>query len=414
MRLLVAIAMRHLLARKRQSLVSLMGIILGVAFFLAIASLMQGSEKDFIRRLVDNSPHITVSDTFRDVRPQPAYDVYKGGAVDVRHVKPVNETRGIRNYREMLLWLRSNVPDIAASSVQTAQILVNSGGNEYGVTVSGMIPDDITKTTTIGQYMVSGSIDALNSNLDGILIGAELARKLTLIVGDNISVSSATGQVRTMKIVGIFRVGRASYDEGQAFANLKRVQSMIDRANRINSIIIKLPDANQAREISKIIEQNYGYKSVSWQEASEDIMSTIRIRNMILYTVVSAVLIVAAFGIYNVISTIVMEKQRDIAIMKSNGFYAGDVKTIFVLQGVVLGLVGAGIGLPLGSAIMLGLMQIQLKQPFSSDKVQMPIDWSYPQFLIAAAFAIVASVIASWLPARRAASVHPVDILRGS
>jgi lipoprotein-releasing system permease protein len=133
-----------------------------------------------------------------------------------------------------------------------------------------------------------------------------------------------------------------------------------------------------------------------------------------MYTVVSAVLVVAAFGIYNVISTVVMEKQRDIAILKSMGFYAGDIKTIFVTQGIILGVAGCLAGIALGCAFMFGLMHIMLKPPGSTEKIAMPIDWGARQFVIAAAFAMSASVIAALLPARKAARVQPIDILRGS
>lgn len=412
MKLAVAIALKHLLARKRQSLVSLMGIVLGVAFFLAISSLMRGSENDFIRRLVNNNPHITVSDEYRDPRRQPLYDVYTKGAVEVKNVKPLTETRGIRGYEQALEYLRT-FPGLRASPVLAGQALVNFAGKDVGVTLNGMIPSEITSVTTIAQYMLEGSIDDLTGNPDGIIIGAGLARKLALNKGDNISIAATTGQVRTFKILGIFRIGRSSYDESQTFADLKRVQALLNRTNRVNNLIIKLPDPYTAREVAAEIENRIGYKSVSWQESSEDIMNTLRIRNTIMFTVVSAVLVVAAFGIYNVISTVVMEKQRDIAILKSMGFHARDIRQIFLTQGFILGIAGCLMGLPLGSAFMLGLMQIRFKQPGGSEIVNMPIDWGWPQFAIAATFAMTAAVMAALLPARKAARVQPVDILRG-
>src|SRR5262249_31534421 len=156
------------------------------------------------------------------------------------------------------------------------------------------------------------------------------------------------GQVRVFKILGIFRTGRADIDEHQVFVVLKRVQALMNRTNRINSIIIRLPNAYDARKVAAEIENQIGYKSVSWQEAWEDLLSTLIVRNVIMYAVVSAVLVVAAFGIYNVISTVVLEKQRDIAILKSMGFHAGDIRWIFVIQGTVLGILGCMAGLPLG------------------------------------------------------------------
>jgi lipoprotein-releasing system permease protein len=412
MRLAGYIAIKHLLARKRQSLVSLMGIILGVAFFLAISSLMQGSEKDFIRRLVDNSPHITISDDFRNARLQPVEKLYPDGAIAINNVKPLTETRGIRGYEQIMASLRSTA-GMRASPVLAGQALVNFAGRDVAITISGMIPEEINTVSTIESYLIEGSVDGLIGNPDGIVIGAEMARKLSLNLNDNISVAATTGQVRNFKILGIFRTGRASYDETQSFADLKRVQVLLDRPNRANSIIIKLDNAQTARDVAQSLENRIGYKAVSWQEASEDIMNTLAIRNTIMYTVVSAVLIVAAFGIYNVISTVVMEKQRDIAILKSMGFHAGDIKNIFLTQGIILGLCGNLLGLPLGMAIMFALMQISLKPPGGSTVVNMPIDWSLPQFLIAGAFAMAAAVLAALLPASKGAKVHPVEILRG-
>ena len=262
--------------------------------------------------------------------------------------------------------------------------------------------------------MIQGTIDDLVANPDGIIVGAELMRRLSLSMGDNVTVASSIGQVRTFKILGVFRTGRADFDERQTFVTLKRVQALFNRPNRVNNIIIKLADSRQARAVAAEIESRIGYKSVSWQESSEDLMNTLLIRNVIMYTVVSAVLIVAAFGIFNVISTIVMEKQRDIAILKSMGFYAREIERIFLFQGIILGLLGNLVGLPCGMLLMKLLMQVHLKPPGVSEPVQMPISWDWLQFVIAGGFALIAAVSAALLPARKGSRVQPVQILRGA
>lgn len=413
MRLLLSMAMRHLLARKRQSIVSLLGIILGVAFFLSIASLMQGSERDFIRRLVDNAPHITVSDDFRNPRAQPVFTAYPEAMVELRGSRPLTETRGIRGF-EQILSLLSKENGVDASPALTGQALISFAGRDVAVTLNGMVPSDITRVTTIAQYMIEGRIEDLDANPGGIIIGGELARKMSLRRGRTITMAAPNGQVRSFKIVGIFRTGRAAYDETQVFMTLKRAQALLDRANRANSIIIKLADPYDARNFAEKLESRIGYKCVSWQESSEDLLGTLVVRNVIMYTVVSAVLIVAAFGIYNVISTVVMEKQRDIAILKSMGFHAADIKKIFVVQGFLLGIAGNMAGLPLGMGMMAALMQVKIQPPGSLEPISMPLDWSWPQFAIAGTFALAASVFAALLPARKAADVQPVDILRGT
>ncbi|MEZ0226428.1 MAG: ABC transporter permease [Alphaproteobacteria bacterium] len=412
MRLFLSIALRHLLARKRQSLVSLAGIIIGVGFFLAISSLMQGSQKDFIKRLVDNAPHITISDTYRDPRLQPAERAYPGSLVGISRVKPLTEVRGIRGYRQIIERLH-DMPGVRASAVLTGQALLSFAGRDQNIVLNGMTPSEIRDITTIEENMKEGSLDDLIANRNGIIVGTELMRTMSLNLGENVTLAAATGQVHTFKIVGVFRTGRSDYDLSQAFTDIKKVQAMTNRSQRANSIIIKLDDPNQSREVAADLESSFGYKALSWQESFEDLMSTLIIRNVIMYSVVSAVLIVAAFGIYNVISTIVLEKHRDIAILKSMGFRAADVRRIFVIQGLVLGLVGTLLGMPFGSVLMAALAQVSMKPPGMTEAINIPVDWSPVQFLIAASFAMGAAFLASWLPARKGALLMPVDILRG-
>ena len=412
MALLFSIALKHLLARKRQSIVSLMGIILGVAFFLAISGLMHGSEDDFMKRLVDNSPHITISDEYRSARIQPVEKEFNTGAVNVCKVKTLTETRGIRGFQKILDYL-GTLDGVRASPILTGQGIISFAGENRSVTLNGMIPSEIDKVSTIRDYMVEGSIDRLIANPDGILIGVTMAHDLSVALGDTITISAPSGQTKVFKIVGIFKTGRGGYDREQGFVHLSRVQSLLGRINRINAILVKLNNPQMALVISREIETVIGYKAQSWQEQSADLMNTLSIRNKIMFTVVSAVLVVAAFGIYNVISTVVMEKHRDIAILKSMGFRAGDIRMIFLIQGVLLGIAGNMAGIPLGCALMKGLTFIKFRPPGSSDTISMPISWGTEQFLIAGAFAICAAVLAAFLPARKAASVQPVDILRG-
>ncbi|MFO1371508.1 MAG: ABC transporter permease [Candidatus Competibacteraceae bacterium] len=409
----LTIAVAHLVNRKRQTLVSLTGIVLGVAFFLAVSSLMRGSERDFIKRLIDNSPHITVSDEYRRPRLQPANALWPDGAVAVRRVKPLTEVRGIRGYSRKLAFVES-LPGLRAAPVLVGSVVLTFAGRIEGVTLSGIVPAKMKNVSTIDEKLIAGSLDTLTANPNGIIIGDGLAKKFGLALDSTINVASPGGEVRTMKVVGIFRTGNASYDDAQTFALLKRVQSLLDRPNRVNRFIIQLDDPYAAREVAAVIEQRVGYKAVSWREASEDLMSVLLVRNLIMYSVVSAILLVASFGIYNTISTIVMEKTRDIAILKSMGFHARDIRWIFLTEGIMVGVLGSLLGLALGLGLMWLLAQVTLKPPGATDKVQLPIYWGYEQYLLAVAFALASAVGAAYLPARKAGRVHPVEILRGA
>ncbi len=414
MPLALRIAVTHILARKRQTLVSLSGIVLGTAFFIAVSALMRGSEQDFIRRLIDNSAHITVSDDFRSAGLQPAAERWPEAVVAIRGVKPQREVRGIRNYREKLRYVES-LPDLRVAPVLTGSVVLTFAGRVQGMTLSGVIPATIADVTTIEEKIVAGSLDALAANPNGIVVGQGLIGKFRLAMGRNLAVATSEGAVRTLKIVGIFRTGNAAYDETQGYVLLKRAQTLLDRPNRVNRFIIQLDDPYRAREVARQIEQRIGYKSVSWIEASEDIMSLLLVRNIIMYTVVIAILLVAAFGIYNTISTIVMEKTRDIAILKSMGFHARDIRNIFVAEGVIVGLCGSLGGALAGLGLMHVLGRISIRVPdMPGDLTHLPLDRSLDQFMLAFAFAMIATIVASFLPARKGARVHPVTILRGA
>jgi lipoprotein-releasing system permease protein len=413
------VALAHLTHRKRQTAVSLSGVVLGVAFFLAVSSLMRGSEKDFLKRLVDNSPHITVSDEYRRPRTQPAALRWTDGAVAIANVKPQTETRGIRGYRQKLEFVES-LPGVRVAPVLVGSAVLTFAGRQEGVTMSGVVPSSIANVSTIDEKIIEGSIDALAANPNGIVIGKGLADKFNLHLASTLGVSATaavagagTATVRPMKVVGIFRTGNASYDETQTFVLLKRAQAMFDRANRVNRFIIQLDDAYEARKVAARIEETIGYKSVSWAEASEDIVSVLVIRNLIMYSVVSAILIVASFGIYNTLSTIVIEKTRDIAIMRSMGFHARDMHSIFLLEGVIVGAIGSVLGLAMGVGLMKLLSQIAIKPPGGTEVINLPVWWGPEQYAMAAAFAMASCIAAAYLPARRAGRVHPVDILRG-
>jgi lipoprotein-releasing system permease protein len=408
-----SIALTHLLARRRQSLVSLSGILLGVGFFLGVAALMQGSERDFIERLIDNSPHITVSDEYRGAPTQPATDHWPTGAVEVRGTKPRTEVRGLRGYQQTLEFIES-LGGLRAAPVLTGSAVLSFAGRTQAVTLSGVVPAVMQEVSSIREKMIAGSLDALAANPRGIVIGQGLADRFDLDLGDNLNVVTSSDQSRVLKVVGLFRTGNAGYDESQTFVALKRAQLMLERPDRVNRIIIRLDDPYRARAVAERIEAVAGYKTVSWLEASEDIMALLLVRNIIMYSVVGAILLVAAFGIYNTISTIALEKTRDIAILKSMGFENADVLRIFLAQGVILAVVGSLLGMGLGLMLIEGVSQVQIKPPGAFEPVTMPVYRGPVQFMLAAAFAVTASLFATWWPARKAARLQPVDILRGA
>lgn len=413
MRVLLAIAWTHLWGRRRQTLVALGGVVLGVAFFLAVSALMRGSERDFVQRLVDNAPHITVYDDVRQPPPQPAALRWPGAAIELPRVKPQREVRGIRGWPQVLEGLRQR-EHLRAAPVLTGAAMLSFAGRVQGLQLSGIEPEAMKGVSTIESKMIEGSLDSLNADANGIVLGATLMQQFQLRVGSPVSVVAAGGSARTLRVVGVFRTGNQGYDEGQAFVKLARAQALLGRENRVNRILVQMDDPQAAADLAPVLEAQWGYKSVSWTEASQDILALLVIRNLIMYTVVSAILVVASLGIYNTLSTVALEKTKDIAILKSMGFHARELQRIFLIQGAAVGVVGSLIGLAVGSGLMKALAQVEVKPPGAVEATQMPIYWGAEQFVLAAGFALASALLAAWLPARKAAAVMPVDILRGA
>jgi lipoprotein-releasing system permease protein len=211
--------------------------------------------------------------------------------------------------------------------------------------------------------------------------------------------------------VGLFARGRGQFGNN-GYVLLREAQSLTAQPFIINRIGVSIADPYQAQTVAADLEARFGYKAQSWQERSADFMTLLLTRNVIMYSVVSAILLVASFGIYTAVSNSVVDKRRDIAILRSIGFSQSDLQRIFVAEGLMLALVGVLLGWGLGFLLMQLLGSI--KFPILGRVEHLPLDRSARQFAVASLASLTAATIAAWLPARKAARVDPVDILRGA
>lgn len=411
-RLLFDIAWTHVAGRLRQTVVSIVGVALGVGFSIAMAALMQGSQEDFVTQLIDALPHVSVSDETREPARQPAADRFD--AVHVIGLKPDDDRRGIRNPTEVMAILKELVPGRIAPAL-TGQAVVRYGGGDVGLSLVGIDPAAELRVSKIAEDMRQGSIQALASDQNGIVIGDGVARKLGAGLGDQVSVTTSRGLLKRYKIVGLFHTGVTAQDDGSGYVGLKAAQILYERPNAINQIRIRLDRIDEARAVAARVEREIGYKAVSWEEANEGLLEAFQVRNAIMFTVVGAILLVAGFGIYNIVSTIVHEKARDIAILKSLGFAEADMRRIFLIEGLMMGAIGslAGWALGFGLTELLGSIKFEFRAGVT-EVTRLPVTRDALHYLVAAAFAMGSAGVAGYLPARKAAKVKPVDIIRGA
>jgi lipoprotein-releasing system permease protein len=410
--LLLQLALTHILGRGRQTLVAGLGVALGVGFSVAMAALMQGSQDDFIRQLVDSMPHVEITDETREPALQPAEAVYTAAAFS--GLRPKEDVRGIRNPTAARASLEAWVPGRITPSLRT-QGVIRYSGRDAGVAIIGIEPRAEAAVSSLAEDFVAGSFDALDAGGNNLVLGKRLADKLGATVGTTVDVISAGGLSRGFRIVGLFHSGATARDEGEAYMLLKNAQTLAERPNAINELRLRLYDPGAARAVAARAEAQLGYKAVSWEEANESLMEVLLIRNIIMYTVVAAILLVAGFGIFNIVSTITHEKARDIAILKSLGFPERDMRRLFLIEGLSIGAAGSVLGwlVGLGLTFTLSQLKFELSGP-TGELTRLPLSWSVAHYLIAGGIALASAGVAGYLPARRAARLNPVDIIRGA
>jgi lipoprotein-releasing system permease protein len=411
----LSIATAYLFVRKRQTLISVFGVAMGVGFFIAVLSMMQGFQSYFIAQVLDVSPHVIMKDEFRSAPQQPVYSAYPHAVIQLDGLKPKDEQRGIlggdRIVREI-----AKIPGVNVSASLRGQVLLHYGGKDLAATLVGIVPHMEVKTSNIEKDMTEGSLFDLMTNRNGVLLGDGIAKNLGARLGSKISVVSPEGVTLIMKVEGIMRTGITEVDYTQVYALLEKSQILQKRDNRINLIKMRLADINQSAELAERLEARYTYRTEGWEETNENIFGLFRMQNIILYSVVTAILIVAGFGIFNIITTVVNEKVKDIAILKSMGFGKRDIEFIFLWQGLMVGMMGAVTGWILGYVLMGAMEKIPMnigKEGFLATD-HMIIYRSYSHYAISGVLAIISASLAALLPARKAAALNPVDIIRGA
>jgi lipoprotein-releasing system permease protein len=411
---LARVAFAHLAVRLRPTLVATLGVAVGVGFFLAVSGMMVGSQNDFIETLVNSAPHIIVQDEQRTANRQPALDAYAGAAVAIQGVRPEDEVRGLKDWPAMLADARA-LPGAVASASLVGGVAIRYAGRSAAVSLNGVDPRIEGRLTNIEDTLVGGHLGDLESRPDGILISKPLSDRLNARLGDTLVVSSSAGAVQRMRVIALIdpeaRTGFYGGDN-TAYGLLRTAQVLFVRPNVVNQLRIKIPDPSGARASAAQLEARWGYKWVSWEERSQDILNLLVVRAIIMYAVIGAILLVASFGIYTAVSNSVADKRRDIAILRAMGFTEADVQWIFLIEGLAVGVAGAVLGFAIGTLLLEAMAHAPLTM--RGKPLVLPLDRSSRQYMIAGGASMLAALVAAWLPARKAATVDPVDILRGA
>ena len=394
----VKLAIRHLLSHPGQTALLMAGVALGVSVFIFMSALIGGLATLLTLRTVGSIPHVVLEMPDRD----PAI-LSPDGRAQVVLQKDLSRRDQIAIWQPVIPIIEKTPGIIAVSPQIRGSAFVERGQTVAPVGVIGVMPGKLSEIADIDAAMVDGS-----SNLpaDGILIGSRLARDLGLRIGQVVRLSSDRGRARSFRIGGIFTLGIASADRQAVYMNFTTARALFDLPTGISRIEIKVVPATDAADIAERLRRSTGLKATAWTEDNSQLFEGLdaQARTGIIIKAFSLVTIIV--GIASAMLLSIVRRQSEIGIMRAMGASKGLVISIFVLEGTLIGLVGAIVG-----AVIAWLALLPLPPVTEVRSGGLPIDRAQGDFLLAITLTTLAAMLASILPARNAARIDPVEAI---
>jgi len=414
-KLILNIALHLLRARLKQTIVAAIGVTFSIAMFIALVSFMNGLNDLLDGLMLNRTPHVRLYNEIKPTANQPIdlSNRYKNTTNFIRSVKPKDRGKSIYNGIPIIKALKEDKRIIDVAPKVVAPVFFNSGTIEISGVVNGIAILAEEKLFKTSDYIIEGKITDLVQN-NSIIIGKGLADKMLLIVGDRIKVTTSKGNLATLKVVGISQIGIAEIDDTMSYTSLDTAQKMLGEAtNYITDIQIKLFDMTSAPLVAKELQATYQLDTIDYQTANSQFETGSSVRTIISYAVGIVLLIVAGFGIYNILNMMIYEKMDSIAILKATGFSGNDVKWIFVSLSIIIGLAGGIFGLIFGFIFTSIIDVIPFETAALPTVKTYPINFNILYYIIGIVFALFTTTIAGLFPALKASKVDPVEIIRG-
>lgn len=415
-RLIIGIARSLLLARWRQTLVAAVGVTFSIAMFITLLSFMNGLNDLLDGLILNRTPHVRLYNEVKpsELQPVSAAADFKDAYNFIRSVKSGITRQEIYNSGPVMQAVREDERVLGVAPKLTAQVFFNEGTIDITGIINGVEVEEETRLFNFEDYVTAGTaIDAKNV-ANSIILGIGLAKILAADVGDVVQVTTAQGERFSLKVVGFFQSGIQEIDKVQSYASLNTVQKLLGKpANYITDIQVKLHELDAAPSVAAEYAQLFQVDAEDIQTANSQFETGSTIRSLISYAVGVTLLIVAGFGIFNILNMMIYEKMDSIAILKATGFSGRDVNQIFLVIALSIGFFGGMMGLFFGFVFSVIINHIPFNTAALPTVETYPINYSPVFYFIAGSFSLITTYLAGFFPARKASSVDPVEIIRG-
>jgi lipoprotein-releasing system permease protein len=415
-KLIADIAQSLLVARFRQSLVAAIGVTFSITMFIALLGFMYGLNDLLDDLVLNRTPHIRLYNEIKPSENQPINlsSDFSGGHNFISSIKSSGGKPEIYNKEAIMNALKADSRVLGIAPKINVPVLYNSGAVDITGMVSGIDVEAESDLFYFNDYVRIGHpIDLKNGN-NTLVLGKGLAEKLLADIGDMVQVTTSQGERLPLKVVGFFQSGIADLDKVQSFASIATAQKLLGvHNNYVTDIQIKLHDISLAPTIAREYAQLFQCDAEDIQTANSQFETGSFVRTLISYAVGIVLLIVAGFGIYNILNMMIYEKMDTIAILKATGFSGGDVRKIFLGIALTIGLVGGILGLLFGFLLSLLIDQVPFHTAALPTITTYPVNYNLKFYIIGILFSLITTYLAGFFPARKASKMDPVIIIRG-
>ncbi|MBP9682273.1 MAG: ABC transporter permease [Bacteriovorax sp.] len=411
------LSLKHLFSRKKQTALILIGIVLGTTAYVVISGMMLGFQNYILERLVNNQAHIRISAREEYIYQKDMQQIFYPNEAAIIWKIPPSGRRDSTELQNPKFWFNKldQTPEVFAYSPElTSQVIYRRNKTEISGKITGSKPALEEKVSNLSDYLSHGlKFTDLGESGNRIIIGAGLLKTLGARTGEVITVATGKGKSIPFKIIGTFNLGIAAIDNSTAFASLLDVQKLLTMPNRMTNIGVKLIDPTLSSALALKWSTSSSDKIESWEQTSAATLSVFKTQDIVRNFMTISILVVAAFGIYNILSILVNQKRKEIAILRAIGFDSGQIIELFMYQGIILGLAGGILGTLLGYAGCLYMSTIKVAPGrLGSASNTMIISFTTMIYVKALALAFFSSLISSFLPSYAAGKLSPIEIIR--